>query len=74
MANECVVPVYGKEKINNLVKKYYLDGEDFEICESVISLVDYLIMRGEIICESDDLKFDDKKHNKKRMIPRLTQT
>ena len=61
MANECVVPVYGKEKINNLVKKYYLDGEDFEICESVISPVDYLIMRGEIICESDDLKFDDKK-------------
>lgn len=71
MANECVVPVYGKEKINNLVKKYYLDGEDFEICESVISPVDYLIMRGEIICESDDLKFDDKKAQQEKDDPQI---
>lgn len=71
MANECVVPVYGKEKINNLVKKYYLDGEDFEICESVISPVDFLIMRGEIICESDDLKFDDKKAQQEKDDPQI---
>lgn len=71
MANECVVPVYGKEKINNLVKKYYLDGEDFEICESVISPVDFLIMRGEIICEGDDLKFDDKKAQQEKDDPQI---
>lgn len=70
MTNECVVPVIGKENIGKFIKRFYLTGNDFEVCESVISPVDFLIMNSKVICEAD-AKFDDKKAQDEKDDPQI---
>ena len=70
MTNECVVPVIGKENIGKFIKRFYLTGNDFEVCESVISPVDFLIMNSKVICEAD-AKFDDKKAQNEKDDPQI---